>query len=99
VYWRAGNSRDFDGFVRDMTGAPLEAGALARRLNRTLDEALGEARESLDRLAGVSEPSGPVELDARLRVVHGNETVAELERSFDNCAEQFARWIDAFPSA
>jgi Peptidase family M3 len=99
VYWRAGNSRDFDRFVRDMTGAPLEAGALARRLNRTVDEALGEAREALDRLTSAPEPGGPVELDAHLRVVHGNETVAELERSFDDCAEQFARWIDAFPRA
>jgi hypothetical protein len=96
VYWKAGNSLDFDRFVQRMTGAPLEAGALARRLNRSVDEALGEARESLERLASAPEPGGPVELDARLRVVHGNTTVAELERSFDDCAEQFARWIDAF---
>lgn len=99
LYWKAGNSLDFDAFVRRMTGAPLAAAEYARRLNRSVDEALGEARAALERQAAEPQSQVPVELDARLRIQHGNQTVAELERSFDECAERFARWIDAFPPA
>jgi hypothetical protein len=42
-------------------------------------------------------PKGPqrVELDARIRVVHGRETVAVLDGDFEAFSAAFARWIDA----
>jgi hypothetical protein len=34
-------------------------------------------------------------LDARIRVVHGRTTVAELDGDFDEFAKQFGRWIES----
>jgi hypothetical protein len=41
-------------------------------------------------------PSGPVELEATIRVMHGNQRVAGTEDGgFEKCADAFAAWIDA----
>ncbi len=95
VWWQPGNSLNFEAFVRRLCGTGLSAAPLARSLNRDAATAKREARESIERLERV--PRGPerVELDARIRVVHGRETVAELSGDFDAFSAQFARWIDA----
>lgn len=95
VWWQPGNSLNFEEFVRRLCGAGLSAAPLARSLNRDAATAKREARESIERLARV--PFGPerVELDARIRVVHGRETIAELAGNFDAFSAQFASWIDA----
>jgi hypothetical protein len=99
LYWRPGNSLDFDAFLERMTGAPLAASDYARHLNRSVDEAVAEAREAVARLETVPAPAGEVHLDARVRVVHGRETVGELDGSFELLAGRFAAWIDARTSA
>jgi Zn-dependent oligopeptidase len=98
AYWRPGNSRSFDQLVRDLIGAPLAAQALAERVNRTADQAVAEARASIERLESVPAPTGPVTLAARIRVVHGRETVAELDPTGDTdafgaFAQRFADWV------
>ncbi len=94
-YWRPGNSRSFDQLVRDLTGEPLAARALAERVNRSADQAVAAARSSIERLESVPERSGPVELGARVRVVHARETIAELGESgdFDDFSRRFADWV------
>ncbi len=95
IWWQPGNSVRFDEFVRRLCGSGLSAAPMARELNRDADTAIREARQSIERLQRV--PRGPtrVELDARVRVVHGRETVAVLDGDFEAFSEQFARWIDA----
>lgn len=95
VYWRPGNSRGMDDFLTEMTGAPLSAAALAEHLVRDVDTTLAQARASIARLADVPQPSAPVALDARVRVVHGRETVAELDGDFDAFSDRFATWIES----
>lgn len=95
VYWRPGNSLDFDAFLRRMTGAPLGAADYAAHVNRGVDEALDDARAAVARLDAIPAFEGPVQLDGALRVVHGREQVAVLDGDFDACARAFAAWIDA----
>lgn len=93
-YWRPGNSLTFLDFVENLTGAPLSSAAIASRANRTVDEALAEARADLAREPSIPRHTGPVELDARVRVVHGREEVADTERGgFEGACADFARWI------
>jgi len=97
-YWRPGNSRSFDQLVRDLIGAPLAAGALAERVNRSADQAVAEARAAIERLEALDAGparEGPVALGARIRVVHGRETVAELDETgdFEAFARRFAGWV------
>lgn len=95
VYWQPGNSRGMDDFLTEMTGAPLSAAALAEHLVSDVDSTLEHARTSIARLADVPVRSGPVALDARVRVVHGRETVAELDGNFEAFASDFSSWIQS----
>jgi hypothetical protein len=94
-YWAPGNSRCFDDLVRGLVGQPLGASSLAEHLNRTADEAVAEARAAVQRLEEVPRLDAPVELDARIRVMHGREPVAELEAGgdFEAFAGAFASWV------
>jgi len=100
AYWRPGNSRGFAALVAGLTGAPPSARHLARDVNRSADEAEAEARACLQRGAGVPPHQGPVDLQATLRVVNGNELVAASDGPasggrFEDCARAFEAWIVA----
>jgi hypothetical protein len=99
AYWRTGNQRGFPSLVAGLTGRPPSADALARHLGRTVEEAIVEARTQVEREKRVPHPAGgsegDVRLNAKVRVVHGRETVAEgADGSFDRLARDFARWIE-----
>ncbi len=94
-YWRPGNSLSMDTMLEGLTGEPLGAKALAAHVNRSVEESLIEARESMERALEIPRHEGGVELDALIRVVHGKEEVAELEPGqFESFSDQFASWID-----
>jgi hypothetical protein len=95
AYWRPGNSRTFFEFVESLTKKPLTADAIAAEANRTVPEALAEARAALEREKTIPRRTGPVELDAEIRIVNGRETIAELgPGGFDELSRAFGAWIE-----
>jgi hypothetical protein len=64
-------------------------------VNRTAEECKRDASEAIARLEAVPQLDARVDLDATIRVVHGNELVAELRGDFDAFAREFANWIEA----
>ncbi|MFW6051749.1 MAG: M3 family metallopeptidase [Myxococcota bacterium] len=95
-YWKPGNAVSFDDTLRSLTGSPLTADALVAECNRTVDQAVADAREGVARQRTV--PDAPaasgVRLDAHIRVVHGPETVAEAQDgTFGEACERFAGFI------
>ncbi|MBL8804870.1 MAG: peptidase M3 [Planctomycetes bacterium] len=99
AWWAPGNSVSFGEFVRRLTGAELSARAMAHSVNLSAQEAKQEARAALARLESVPRWNGPVELDARIKVIHGRETVAQLDGDFAAFAHAFERWIDELTAA
>jgi hypothetical protein len=99
VWWQPGNSVGFTEFIRRLTGHSLSAAPLAERLNQTVEQRRGEAHASIAKLASVPVAKGPPDLDARIHVVHGAESVAELAGDFERFAAQFATWIDGHSRA
>jgi hypothetical protein len=95
VWWQPGNSVRFAEFVRRLTGQQLSAIPLAERLNQTVEKRQAEAHARVARLAEIPKGPGQIDLDARIRVVHGAEPVAELRGEFSQFAQDFAAWIDA----
>jgi len=93
AYWEPGNSKRFPEYVRDLTGEQVSPAALAARVNRTPDEAVAQARGAVDRLPDIAEFTGPVDLDAHVRVMHGHEVVASTDRGFEEAAATFERWV------
>ncbi|MEO0815227.1 MAG: peptidase M3, partial [Myxococcota bacterium] len=99
AYWRRGNARTFKQFVRDLTGEELSAKHIARAVNRTVEDALSEARQKIERLNAIPHPSEATELGASIRVMHGNEQIASSSTGYGSLGEDFARWIDTLESA
>jgi hypothetical protein len=95
AYWEPGNSRVFPDFVRGLTGREVSPAALADRVNRSADEAVEEARESVARAASIQRHTGAIELDAKIRVIHGREQIANTAKGFAPAAAAFAGWIDS----
>jgi hypothetical protein len=93
-YWQPGNSKTLNEMLKGMTGETLSPVPLARHVGRTADEAVAEAKERIRRMQSIAPYTAPIDLDARIRVVHGNESIAELDRDFNAFAGAFERWID-----
>lgn len=95
-YWKPGNAVPFDDTLRALTGGPLSADALVDACNLTVDAALREAREAAARADEKPPCDGAVDLDARIRVVHGREIVADTaEGGFDEACRRFEAWVRA----
>jgi hypothetical protein len=93
-YWAPGNAVPFDATLRALTGKSLSADALAAACNLTVDEALAEARATADRAAVRPPSSGGVDLDARIHVIHGHETVATTDKGgIDGMCTAFESWV------
>jgi hypothetical protein len=99
VWWRPGNSIPFAEFVRNLTGRDLSAAPLAARLNQSAEQRKVEAHASVARLAQIPRAPQQVDLDARIHVVHGAESVAEYRGDFAEFATRFADWIDTHTKA
>ena len=94
TWWQPGNSIPFAQLVRKLTGNHLSAAPLAARLNQTVEQRKAEEHASVARVATIPRASERVDLDARIRIVHGPESVAEYRGDFAKFAAEFADWID-----
>jgi hypothetical protein len=93
-YWKPGNAATFNETLRALTGTALSADALVDACNLTADDAIAVARAQVARLPNVPHHGGPVEMDMKLRVIHGRETVASTEGgTFEAACDAFERWI------
>ncbi|MBZ0267948.1 peptidase M3 [bacterium] len=93
IYWRPGNSRTFLDLVRGMTGSPFSADALVEHVSRSADEAVANARAEVEALDRIPEVRDPVELDLRLRVIHGREVVVEEGATPLEAAAAYREWL------
>jgi hypothetical protein len=96
-YWAPGNSRPFLSYVQALTGRPFSADDAAARVDRPLEEALAEARADIERGRATPASEEPVRLEGAIRMVHGDEVVAEMEQdgSFEEMAAAYGAWIRA----
>jgi len=94
AYWAPGNAATFDETLRTLTGGPLSADALVAACNRSVDDALADARAAFEAQRARPAFTGAVALDAHVRVIHGAETVCDdADGGFEAAAERFSRWV------
>jgi len=93
-YWAPGNAVPFDHTVQSLTGRSLSADSLATACNRTVDEAIAEARASIKHAQTHPRPKRAANLDATIHVVHGRERVASTDNGgIDGLCEAFETWV------
>ena len=95
-YWASGNSEMFFDLVKKLTGKPFSADAIVRSANCSSDDAVTEAKEQIERLATIPEYTGALDLDAKVRVVHGHEVITEFDNGgFEKADGEFKSWVRA----
>lgn len=92
-YWGPGNGKSHDETLRSLTGEGFSAAPLAEACNRSVAEAWQQAQECMD-AAQQRPPAGEgMQLDARIRVVHGAELIADNSESEARMLADFEAWI------
>jgi hypothetical protein len=83
AYWKPGNSEQFLSLVEDLTGNPLTGDAWVNELKQTVSDVLKMEKDSYDaKIAECSgsKPSDDVDLDMRIRIVDGDDVLADTEK-------------------
>lgn len=94
TYWAPGNSQNFFTLIKNLTGEPFNAAATIAALNLTPEDIENSVqrviREQAPRLPSAQ---GPVNVGGRIRMVHGEETIATSEEGFERMAEKYSAWL------
>jgi hypothetical protein len=94
-YWIPGNSLDLDAMLHTLTGDGFSGRHLADHCRRSADDAWAEAQARLASMAGQpDDASVPASLDARIRIVHGADLLADSNEGEDVMCDRFEQWIE-----
>jgi len=95
-YWVPGNGVSHDATLRSLTGEGFSARYLADSCNQSVDEAWAEAQRLIASAAQRDYPAAdpvPDSLNARIRIVHGDELIADNGISDAAMCQQFEDWV------
>jgi Peptidase family M3 len=93
-YWEPGNSIDHNRMLRSLTGEGFSARHLAADCNATAEEACALAEETMRAAATRRYPDGAVpSLDAHIKIVHGDEVLADTSHGEDAMCDGFEGWV------
>lgn len=83
AYWKPGNSEQFLDLVDRLTGKPLTGDAWVNTLKQKVDDVLKEEKVSYDNKRAQcadGSSSNEIDLDMRIRIVDGDEVLADTEK-------------------
>jgi hypothetical protein len=93
-YWEPGNSVDHDTMLRGLTGEGFSAQYLAADCNATAEEACAAADASMRAAAARRYPDDARDsLDATIRIVHGDEVLADTSEGEAAMCDRFEAWL------
>ncbi|NHQ84343.1 peptidase M3 [Chromobacterium vaccinii] len=93
-YWGPGNSINHNATLLRLTGEPFNARYLADSCNQSVDEAWADARRLIAESAARDYPAQyPDALDARIRLVHGAELIADNAAGDAAMFDRFESWV------
>jgi hypothetical protein len=100
-YWAPGNSVAHETTLRSLTGENFSARYLADECNKSVAAAWAEAHETMASAARRPQPDDETSsLDAQIRVVHGNEVLADSSEGEDAMCDRFEAWVSMhYPEA
>lgn len=91
--WRLGGSKTFKEFVVLATSKKLSAEAYLANVTATIPEILKKAKAKIVKLSKIKPLSGPVKLDANIKMVHGKKVIADNKKSFEDMALKYKKWL------
>ncbi|CNG94690.1 putative peptidase [Yersinia kristensenii] len=94
-YWRPGNSVTHDETLRSLTGEGFNPDYLAKVCNQTVEEAWDEALKTIKLAAIRPQPVADFDLNVTMRVVDGDEQLADNQQGDEAMCRTFASAINA----
>jgi Zn-dependent oligopeptidase len=91
--WSMGSSKTYAEFVEVATGKKLTPDAFIRGATMSVATRLKKAKERLKRMTKVPMQRGKIKLNARIRMVHGKQVIADNSVSFEKMAEKYANFL------
>jgi hypothetical protein len=93
-YWEPGNSVDHDAMLRSLTGEGFSARDLADDCNDSAEQAQARADTTMRDAATRRYPDRvPGALDAHIRIVHGDELLADSAEGEEAMCDRFEAWV------
>lgn len=93
--WKLGSLKNFSECIILATGKKLSAKSFLDEVTMDLDQALAKSKREVSRLGKVRQSSRPVKFDARIRMVHGKQVVADNSRGFRAMAAKYGKWLES----
>ncbi len=95
-YWARGNGINHNATLVSLTGEAFNAKYLAEHCNQSVEQAWNAAQRKMTAAAARAYPSAPsAGLDATIRIVHGDELIADNDQSDQAMCAQFESWVDS----
>lgn len=91
--WKLSSAKKFGEFVEIATGKKLSTRAFLENSNMSAEEMIAQAKARLEKMKAVPEHMGAIKLNAKIRMVHGTQTVADNSESFETMAKRYADWL------
>lgn len=91
--WKLGASKTFTELVKIATGKKITATAYLQGATASKTKLFSTAKKRIDRLSKVKEYTGPVNLNASIKMVHGKEVVADNKKSFEDMDTKYRAWL------
>jgi Zn-dependent oligopeptidase len=91
--WKLGGSRSFSEFVVLATGEKLSAEPYLKVITSTVEDTLALARERIAKLETVPERTDPVDLNAKIFMMDGKNSIADNSRSFEHMVDVYREWV------
>ena len=91
--WKLGSSKTFKEFVKIATSKPLTADAYIRSVTKSLHDMITDAKRKMLIMEKVPEYTKPVQLNAKIQMVHGTKMICDNKKSFEEMAERYGKWL------
>ncbi|MES2224493.1 MAG: M3 family metallopeptidase [Patescibacteria group bacterium] len=91
--WKYAGSKTFPEFIKLATGKKLSALPYIKNVTRSVAKTLKIAEERIAITAKKPMSKKAIDLDAKISLVHGKETIATNKKSFEDMAKTYAAWL------
>lgn len=93
--WKHGGRYHTNEFMKKLTGKPLDPRAFIDDATMPIDEYIEEGRQRVAKQKAVSEKlrAGKFNLNARIRLVHGKELIADSSKGLEKMEAAYRSWL------
>jgi Zn-dependent oligopeptidase len=91
--WILGSLKNFAEFVKLATGKELSPEAFLEDATMNAEDYIHRGKERVEKLASIPQVTGPVNLNAHIRMLHGKEIIADNSAGFEDMTGKYRGWL------